>query len=180
MQKRAIVVTAQGYEDEEVIYPVIRLKEAGFTVDIAVKGKILVMGRKNYPLETLVKFYASLVDVDTLDAELYDVVIIPGGFEGPDRVRQIPEVLKFVKKMFERGKVVAAVCHGPWVLISAGLVKGKKITGYTGIQDDIRNAGAIFVDAPVVEDGMLVTASHARDLGEFMVAVLDKVKRNNE
>ena len=175
MAKKAVVITAQGFEDEEVIYPVIRLKEAGFAVDIATKGAGLVLGRKQYPLETLVKFYANLVDATKLRPDDYQLVIIPGGFEGPDRVRQIPEVLEFVRQMHRAGKVVAAVCHGPWVLISAGLAKGRKMTGYQGIIDDIKNAGAQYLDQPVVVDGNLVTGQHARDLGAFMKAVLEKL-----
>lgn len=171
---RAVVITAPGFEDEELIYPVIRLKEAGFEVKIATKGKQLCLGRKGFPLETLIKFYAELVDACQLNQEDYDLVLIPGGFEGPDRVRQIPEVLEFVRRIHGLGKVVAAVCHGPWVLISAGIVKEKKITGYVGIVDDIKNAGAEFVNQPVVTDGNIVTGAHARDLGEFMKAVLAK------
>jgi protease I len=174
IQKRAVVITAQGFEDEEVIYPVIRLKEAGFAVDIATKSRVLAIGRKAYPLETLVKFYASLVDATKLQTDDYELVIIPGGFEGPDRVRQIPEVLEFVRSMEKAGKIVAAVCHGPWILISAGLLKGKKATGYAGIIDDIKNAGADFIDQPVVEDGNIITGQHARNLPEFMEAVLRK------
>jgi protease I len=174
MNKKAVVITAQGFEDEEVIYPVIRLKEAGFAVDIATKGAALATGRKQYPLETLVKFYANLVDATKLKTDVYDAVVIPGGFEGPDRVRQIPEVLEFIRQMHKAGKIVAAVCHGPWVLISAGLAKGKKMTGYAGIIDDIKNAGAEYLDRSVVIDGNLITGQHARDLGAFMAAVLQQ------
>lgn len=174
-QLRAVIITAQGFEDEEVIYPVIRLKEAGFRVMLATLGKILVTGRKNYPLETLVKFYAELVDAKDLREADYDLAVIPGGFEGPDRVRQIPEVLEFIRQMHGAGKVVAAVCHGPWVLISAGLLKGRKATGYAGIIDDIKNSGARYVDEPVVIDGNIITGAHARNIGEFMAAVIEKL-----
>ncbi len=173
--KKAVIITAQGFEDEEVIYPVIRLKEEGFAVDLATKGKMLVTGRKGYPLETLVKFYAGLVEATDLRESDYDLVVIPGGFEGPDRVRQIPEVIEFVRQMHNSGKIVAAVCHGPWVLISAGLLKGRKATGYIGIKDDIINAGAEYVDKPVVEDGNIITGAHARDLGQFMASVLNRL-----
>ncbi len=176
MKKKAVIITEQGYEDEEVIYPVIRLKEAGFEVDLATKDCRLVMGRKNYPLETLVKFYANLVDATRLNPESYDLVIIPGGFEGPDRVRQIPEVLEFIKLISHTNKVLAAICHGPWVLISAGLLKGKKVTGYAGIKDDIINSGAEYVNQAVVEDNNIITGAHARDLGEFMSVILNRFK----
>lgn len=172
--KRAVIITAEAFEDEEVMYPVMRLHEEGFTVDIATKDAKLVVGRLNFPLELMVRYYGKLVDATKLRSNDYDMVLIPGGFEAPDRVRQIPEVLAFTKKMYEEGKLVAAFCHGPWVLISAGLLKGKKATGYVGIKDDIVNAGAEYLDQPVVEDGNLITSRHPRDIGRFMKALLTR------
>lgn len=173
-QKRAVIITAEGFEDEEVIYPVIRLKEAGFAVDIATKEKKLVVGRLNFPLELIVRYYATLVDALHLNANDYDLVLIPGGFEAPDRVRQMPEVLQFVRAMHEAGKIVSAFCHGPWVLISAGILKGKKATCYQGIVDDLKNAGAEYVNEPAVVDGNIITARHPRDVGDLMKAILAK------
>jgi len=173
-QKRAVIITAEGFEDEEVIYPVIRLKEAGFDVHIATKRKKLVNGRLNFPLELIVKYYGTLVDSTTLGSKDYDLVLIPGGFEAPDRVRQTPEVLEFVRVMHRQKKVVAAFCHGPWVLISAGILKGKKATCYLGIVDDLKNAGAVYVDKPVVVDGNIITARHPRDVGDLMKEILRK------
>ncbi|OGM97023.1 MAG: hypothetical protein A2817_00130 [Candidatus Yanofskybacteria bacterium RIFCSPHIGHO2_01_FULL_39_8b] len=172
--KKAVVITAEGFEDEEVIYPVIRLREEKFTVDIATKDAKLVNGRLNFPLELIVRYYGTLVDAKKLKPEDYDLVLIPGGFEAPDRVRQVPEILEFVKQMNKQKKVVAAFCHGPWVLISAGIVKNKKIAGYVGIKDDINNAGAIYTDQPAVIDGNIVTARHPRDVTELMKAIFSK------
>ncbi len=174
--KRAVIITAEGFEDEEVIYPAIRLKEEGFLVDIATKDKKLVLGRLNFPLELIIKYYANLVDTKSLNSDNYDLVLIPGGFEAPDRVRQIPEVLKFIREMYKQEKVVAAFCHGPWVLISAGILKSKKATCYGGIVDDLKNAGAIYIDKPAVIDGNLITARHPRDVGDLMKAILSKFK----
>lgn len=171
---KAVIITAEGFEDEEVIYPVIRLKEAGFDVHIATKKKKLVNGRLNFPLELIVRYYGTLVDSLSLDPKNYDLVLIPGGFEAPDRVRQIPQVLEFVKKMYKQKKIVSAFCHGPWVLISAGILKGKKATCYPGIIDDLKNAGAIYIDKPAVVDGNIITARHPRDVGDLMKAILVK------
>lgn len=173
--RRVVVITAEGFEDEEVIYPVIRLKEEGFEIDIATKGQKLVNGRVGFPLELLIRYYATLVDSTKLKTKDYDLVLIPGGFEAPDRVRQIPEVLQFVKDMYKQGKLVAAFCHGPWVLISADLLRGKKATGYIGIADDIKNAGAVFIDEPVVKDGNIITSRHPRDVGVFMKEILSQL-----
>ena len=171
---RAAVITAEGFEDEEVIYPVIRLKEAGFVVDIATKDAKLVNGRLNFPLELIVRYYGALVDAKKLKTKDYDLVLIPGGFEAPDRVRQIPEVLEFVKQMHKQKKIVAAFCHGPWVLISAGILKGKRATCYPGIKDDLKNAGAIYLDQPSVTDENIITARHPKDVTDLMKAILKK------
>jgi len=174
-QKRAVIITAEGFEDEEVIYPIIRLKEAGFSVDVATKGKKMVNGRLNFPLELMIRYYAKLVDALLLKSDNYDMVLIPGGFEAPDRVRQLPEVLKFIREMHKKKKVVSAFCHGPWVLISAGILKGKKATCYVGIVDDLKNAGAEYINKPVVIDGNLITARHPRDVTDLMKAILSKL-----
>ena len=176
-QLRAVVITAEGFEDEEVIYPVIRLKEEGFAVDIATKDAKLVNGRLNFPLELIVRYYGTLIDAKKLKANNYDLVLIPGGFEAPDRMRQVPEILEFVRQMHKQKKVVVAFCHGPWVLISAKVVKGKRVAGYIGIKDDINNAGATYIDQPVVIDGNIVTARHPRDMGDLMKAIFSKFKK---
>ncbi|MFA5997313.1 MAG: type 1 glutamine amidotransferase domain-containing protein [Candidatus Paceibacterota bacterium] len=170
--KRVVIITAEAFEDEEVMYPIMRLHEEGFEVDIATKDAKLVVGRMNFPLELMVKYYGRLVDAKKLRAEDYDLVLLPGGFEAPDRVRQIKEVLEFVQEMYKKKKIVAAFCHGPWILISAGLLRGKKATGYIGIKDDIVNAGAEYIDQPVVIDGNMITSRHPRDIGMFMKALL--------
>ena len=172
--KRAVIITAEGYEDEEVIYPVIRLHEEGFKIDIATKDKKLVLGRLDFPLELIVRYYGELVDATKLNPDDYDLVLIPGGFEAPDRVRQVPEILDFVKKMYEANKLVAAFCHGPWVLVSAGILKGKKATCYIGIKDDLINAGAKYQDVPTIEDGNIITCRHPRDVGAFMKMILSR------
>lgn len=173
-QLRAVIITAEGFEDEEVIYPVIRLREEGFQVDIATKDAKLVNGRLNFPLELIVRYYGTLVDAKKLNPKTYNLVLIPGGFEAPDRVRQMPEVLKFVQQMNKQKKIVSAFCHGPWVLISAGILKGKKATCYVGIKDDLKNAGAIYVNQPAVIDGNIITARHPRDVSDLMKAIFSK------
>ncbi len=178
-QPRAVVITAEGFEDEEVIYPVIRLKEEGFVVNIATKDAKLVNGRLNFPLELIVSYYGTLVDAKNLNPNSYDLVLIPGGFEAPDRMRQVPEILEFVRQMHKYKKIIAAFCHGPWVLISAGIVKGKKIAGYIGIKDDINNAGATYTDQPAVIDDNIITARHPRDVTELMKAIFSKFKVEN-
>lgn len=175
--QRGVIITAEAFEDEEVMYPIMRLREEEIAIDIATKDAKLVNGRLGFPLELLVRYYGTLVDAKKLNSADYDFVILPGGFEAPDRVRQIPEVLNFVRAMHQEGKTVAAFCHGPWILISAGLLRGRKATGYVGIKDDIANAGAEYLDQPVVVDGNIVTSRHPRDIGFFMRELLSHLHR---
>lgn len=167
IERRAVIITGPGFQDEEFIYPYYRLLEAGFKVDVATKGKAVVYGKYGIPANPT----ADTADLREPD---YDLVILPGGHEAPDRVRQDKNVLEFVGQMNEKRKVVAAICHGPWILISAKVIKDRKATCYVGMADDVRNAGALYVDAPVVEDGNLVTAPHYRNNGDFMKAILKK------
>ena len=102
----------------------------------------------------------------------YDLLIIPGGLESPDRLRQIPEMLQFIRDMHDAGKVISSVCHGTWVLISAGIVKGKKMTCYVGCKDDLINAGADYKNVNVISDGNIVTAPHFRDYAAWLKETL--------
>jgi protease I len=165
--KRAVIITGPNFQDEEFIYPFYRLQEAGFQVDVAVKGREPVKGKYGVPAKPT-------KDVAELKESDYDLVVLPGGHEAPDRVRQIKEVLDFVKAMHEKKKVISAICHGPWIMISAGIVKGRKISGYIAIKDDIVNAGAEYIDAPVVVDGNLVTSPHYKYNGDWMRETLKK------
>ena len=112
------------------------------------------------------------VDAETIREADYDLVVIPGGYESPDRVRQIKNVLQLLRDFDARKKIIASVCHGPWVLVSAKIVKGRRLTCYPGCQDDLINAGAEYVEAPVVTDGNIVTAPHFRNNPEWLKATL--------
>ena len=115
-------------------------------------------------------------DIVPEQAADFDAVILPGGFESPDRLRIRKEVLQFVREMDEAGKLVAAICHGPWILISAGVVKGRKVTGYMSIADDLKNAGAVYVEEDTVVEGNFISAPHYRNNGTFMKAVIDALE----
>ena len=166
--KKAVIITGPGFEDVEVTYPYYRLLEAAITPDIATKDKIEVKGKHGFILQPT-------VDAKKLSPESYDIVIIPGGHEAPDRVRQIEKVLSFIQKMHTQNKIIASICHGPWVLISAGIMKGKHATCYPGCKDDLINAGAIYENKPVVVDKNIITSPHYRDIHLFMKAVLEHI-----
>lgn len=167
--KHAVIITGPNFQDEEFIYPYYRLQEAGFKVDVAVKGKEAIKGKYGVPIKPT-------VDVTELKESDYDLVILPGGHEAPDRVRQIKEVLDFVREMYKKGKIISTICHGPWILISAGIVKGKRISAYIGIKDDVVNAGAEYVDAPVAVDGNIISSPHYKYNGDWMRETLKKFK----
>lgn len=165
--RRSVIITGPNFQDEEFVYPFYRLQESGFHVDVAVKGKESVKGKYGVPAKPN-------VDVTELKESDYDLVVLPGGHEAPDRVRQIKEVLDFVRAMHHKNKIVSAICHGPWIMISAKIVKGKNVSGYIGIKDDIENAGAVYVDAPVVVDGNIITSPHYKYNGDWMRETLRK------
>jgi protease I len=167
MKKRVVIITGPGFQDEEYVYPYYRLLEAGFSVEVATKDGAVVYGKYGVPAR------ATMSTVN-LDVGNFDAVILPGGFEAPDRVRLLPEVLDFVKKMDQQKKLVAAICHGPWIMISAGITRGRKMTAFWSIEADMRNSGADYQHkVPVVVDGNIITSPHYNDNGSFMKAVVE-------
>lgn len=162
---RSIVILAErDYEELELWYPKLRLEEAGATVIVAGLGEASYTSKHGYPVETD-------ASIDDLDPTEYAGVIIPGGW-APDALRRSDAVKKFVASMDTADGVVAAICHGGWVLASAGIVSGRRVTSAAAIRDDLSNAGADWVDAAVVVDRNLVTSRRPADLPAFMPAVI--------
>ena len=176
--KTVAIIAANEFEDIELLYPLLRLSEEGAKIIIIpVKGGLHprpvaekpVSGRYGTPIPLQVmkegKRYVCL-DLEKVDVKEIDCLLIPGGFS-PDALRINEEVLNLVRKMNELNKIIAAICHGPQVLISAGLAKGKKMTSYAAVRDDLINAGAEFVDESAVRDGNIITARVPDDLPDF-------------
>jgi protease I len=159
--KKAIILIGPGFEDSEFLYPFYRLQEAGYAVDVACWSDKPAAGKYGVPA-------TPTINLENLKANDYEVVVVPGGHESPDRVRQIPKALALIRDMNKNGRIISSVCHGPWVLVSACVVKGRRITCYKGCRDDLINAGALWIDEPVVTDGNLITAQHFRDNPEWM------------
>jgi len=159
--KKIAVLAADDYEDPELWYPYYRMKEAGAEVQIVGTSTSadIVHSKHGYPAR--IDQRANEVIADELDA-----VIVPGGW-APDRLRRCQATLDLVKKLFQQNKVVAAICHGGWVLASADVVKRRKATSVSAIKDDMRNAGADWMDEEVVVDGNLVTSRVPADLPAF-------------
>lgn len=165
MDKKAIIITAEGYDEREFYYAYYRLQEAGFVVDVATSENDMVYGKHKIPFEPTIR-------LNQLTCNDYDLLVIPGGYVAPDKMRQNEKILEFVRLMDDQKKIISSTCHGPWVLISAGIMKGRRATCYAGCKDDMINAGAEYSDESVVIDGNVVTAQHYRNNPEWMKETL--------
>lgn len=166
---RVAVLVEQQYQEMEVWYPVYRLREAGAKVTlVGPEGGQTYPSKLGYPAK-------SDKGIKEVSARDFDAVVIPGGF-APDFIRRTEAMIRLVSEMAEQGKVVAAICHGPWVLCSTQALKGKKATCFFAIKDDVINAGASYVDAEVVCDGNIITSRKPDDLPAFLQAIIKAVK----
>jgi protease I len=168
MTRKIAVLVEDLYQDLEVWYPYLRLKEEGFDVRTVGTGKGQYKSKHGYPVEE------DLPIDEAADAD-FDGVVIPGGY-APDLLRRRDEVNRFVKLISDKGGLVAAICHGGWVLISADVLKGKRATCFFAIKDDIINAGARYEDSEVVVDGNLVTSRKPEDLPAFLKAIINLLR----
>ncbi len=165
---RACVLVEQQYQEMEIWYPVYRLREAGCKVTlVGPEAGQTYPSKLGYPCK-------SDKAAREVSADDFDLLVIPGGF-APDYLRRHEAILKLVSTMAEQDKVVAAICHGPWVLCSTQALKGRKATCFFAIKDDVQNAGATYVDAEVVRDGNLITSRKPDDLPAFLTAILEAV-----
>ncbi len=162
--KRVAILAEDLYEDPELWYPYYRLLEAGAQVRVIGPEAKVYESKHGYP----VKAEAAAGDVNAAD---FDGIVVPGGF-APDMLRRYPAVLDLVRDIYKKGGVVAAICHGPWVPISAGIVKDKRATCFKAIKDDLINAGATYLDQAVVVDGNLITSRTPADLPAFLPAII--------
>lgn len=163
--KRVLILCGPDYEDMELHYPRYRLMEEGATVVVAGIGPTSYTGKKGYPITVDAQ-------VTELSARDFDAVVIPGGY-APDHMRRSEELLALVREIHDQGKPVATICHGPWVTVSAGIMKGRRATCVPAIRDDVINAGADYVDQPVVVDGNLITSRRPDDLPQFVPALIE-------
>ena len=167
--KRAAVLVEQMYQEMEVWYPIYRLKEAGCKVTvIGPEAGQTYPSKLGYP----VRSDKAAKDVSPED---FDVVVIPGGY-APDHLRRCEPMIRLVSSMAEQNKVVAAICHGPWVLCSTQALKGRKATCFFAIKDDVINAGGKYVDAEVIRDANIITSRKPDDLPAFMLTIIQALK----
>ena len=167
--KRIAILAEDLYQDLELWYPLLRMREAGAEVAVVgMPGVEEYHSKHGYPVK---------VDVaaDAVSPEDLDAVIVPGGY-APDRMRRHQAMLDLVRGVFERGGVVAFICHGAWVPISAGILKGKRVTCFFAIKDDVINAGATYLDAEVVQDGNLISSRVPEDLPAFCRTIVGALR----
>lgn len=162
--RRIAILVEQQYQDLEVWVPYYRLKEEGAEVHLVGAGASSYAGKYGYPAKPD-------LSIDQIQPDAYDGVVIPGGW-APDFLRRHPKVVEFVRRMHRAGKTVASICHGGWLLASAEIVAGRRLTSFSAIRDDLIHAGAKFVDEEVVVDGNLITSRTPEDLPAFCRALV--------
>jgi protease I len=163
--KRVAILAEHSYEDQELWYPYYRLLEAGADVFVVGTGSSTVYTSKHgYPVK---------VDAEaaTVDASQFDLIVIPGGW-APDLMRRSTAMVGLVRQAVEQGRLVAAICHAGWMLCSANVIRGRRVTGAKSIKDDMVNAGGIWIDEEVVRDGELITSRRPADLPAFMRTIV--------
>jgi protease I len=165
---KALIISADNFEDSELLVPYYRLKEEGIEVDVASMKPGSIKGKHGYEVEVT----KELKDVN---AGAYDILILPGG-KAPAAVRKEKKALDLARYFFEKNRPVAAICHGGQTLISAGLVRGLRVTCYRSVVPEMKEAGARYEDAEVVVDGNLVTSRQPSDLPAFMREIMKKLK----
>ena len=167
--KKIAILVEDSYEDLELWYPYYRLLEEG--ADVKLIGPKAKIYESKHGLPAKADLSAGKVNADDFQG-----IVVPGGY-APDKLRRYPEILDLVRKIFEKGGVVASICHGPWVLISANIMKGKKTTAVIALKDDLVNAGAIYLDKEVVVDNNLITSRTPQDLPVFLPAIITALKK---
>jgi protease I len=174
--RKAVFLTADKFEDMEVFFPLFRLMEMGWQVDVAAPDTKQISGEHGYALEPT-------ITIDKVNPDNYDLLLIPGGSPdgAPGEVCKIKKAQEITQYFFERNKLVASICHGPWTLASADVIKGRRLTSYwqDDVPEDVRAAGGKWEDAEVVVDGNLITSRWPMDLPAFMREITKKIEKLN-
>lgn len=170
---RILILSADGFEQAELIVPRDELRKAGARVDVASPDGKPIRGWNVKDWGDTVKADLAIAKADPAD---YDAVVLPGGQINPDKLRVNPDAMKVVREFLQSGKPVAAICHGPWLLVEADAVRGRKVTSYKSIRTDVKNAGGDWVDQEVVVDDGIITSRSPDDLPAFVAKIIEEVK----
>ena len=168
--KKALIITGKMVQDHEYIYPYYRLLEEDYHVEVATNNKEEVSGQIGIKV-------TPTIDIKDIKIKDYCMLVIPGGAKCMEYLRQDTRVIKYIKEAFDNKLIIASICHAAQMLISAKIVKGREISGYYSLKDDIENAGAVYVDKPYVISDNIVTTAHYKDIGQCMRAAISLVKK---
>tara|TARA_B100001559_G_C16344720_1_gene549732 strand:- start:34 stop:555 length:522 start_codon:yes stop_codon:yes gene_type:complete len=171
---KCLILSGNLVQDHEFIYPYYRLLEENFVVDVALLGGkevVGILGTKIPPNKD-----QKIIDIPDVNSNEYDLLIIPGGAKAMEYLRQENRISDIINEFNDANKVIGSICHGAQLLISANVVKGKKISGYYSIKDDVNNAGAEYIDAPFVSDENIISSPHYKYLGNWMKEIISKFK----
>lgn len=171
----SVIITGSYAQDHEFIYPYYRLLEANSKLDVCLIGGKPVKGilgtqlppNKEHPVK----------DIDQINVSDYDLLVLPGGVKAMEKIRQDKRLINFITNFYNEDKVIACICSGAQLLISAKIVKGRKIAGYYSMEDDLINAGAEYTDLPAVVDQNIVTTAHYKDMGPWMKTVIQLINQ---
>ncbi len=179
-QARILIMATDGFEQSELMVPLQKLSDAGATVEVAAPKSRMqpreIRGWNEKDWGKTVPVDKDLEDVNPAD---YDALVLPGGQINPDKLRVEPKAIEILRAFYSSGKVVAAICHAPWLLVEAGLIKGKKCTSYHSIKTDVMNAGGQWRDETVVTDQGLITSRNPGDLDAFVSKIIEEVREGN-
>jgi len=179
-QAKILIMATDGFEQSELMVPLQKLSEAGATVEVAAPksrmspGEIRGWDEKDWGESVKVD-----KDIETIDPSAYDALVLPGGQINPDKLRVEQKAIEIIRAFYSSGKVIAAICHAPWLLVEAGVIKGKKCTSYHSIKTDVINAGGQWRDETVVTDQGVVTSRNPGDLDAFVKKIVEEVREGS-
>ena len=172
--RKGLIISGNLAQDHEFIYPYYRLLEEGYEVDVCLLEGIPVKGILGTTLPP--NKQQKVKKIDEVKVEDYKVLVLPGGVKAMEKVRQEKKIINFISEFNKTKKIIACICSGAQLLISAKVVKGRKIAGYYSMKDDLINAGAVYTDLPAVVDENIITTAHYKDMGPWMREVIKKTK----
>lgn len=179
-QARILIMATDGFEQSELMVPQQKLSDAGATVEVAApKSRMKSDGIRGWDEKDWGKSVKVEKDIESVDPSQYDVLVLPGGQINPDKLRTEEKAIEIIRAFYSSGKVVAAICHAPWLLVEAGVIKGRKCTSYHSIKTDVMNAGGQWRDETVVADQGLVTSRNPGDLDAFVNKIIEEFKEGS-
>jgi len=179
-QAKILIMATDGFEQSELMVPLQKLSEAGAKVEVAAPKSRMSPGEiRGWDEKDWGKSVKVDKDIETIDPSAYDALVLPGGQINPDKLRVEQKAIEIIRAFYSSGKVIAAICHAPWLLVEAGVIKGKKCTSYHSIKTDVINAGGQWRDETVVTDQGVVTSRNPGDLDAFVKKIVEEVREGS-